>query len=1088
MSFNDAVLVQAPSEANTSSIDESHSKAPTNEAAEDAIEDVINEKGRHDPFLFVKIVKEMVEDDELAQDVSLGRLCVFLKKDRSNINASNESGETALHIAAKRGLCDAVRVLAGFGANLSAKDKDERQPLHTACLNGNKTIVELLLDEGADIEARQDNKATPLDEACWKGHIDVVNLLITRGADVLVKDIDGWSPLCSASRYGHQEVVQLLLEKDKSNINHKEMLNGLTALHAAIDNGHESVASSLIERGATLSIRDNDGWSALHFSVRHGRTHLVSKLLEEGAAIDVRDDQGWTTLHFASHFADAVMTNNLLEKGAMKIINCEDEKGRTALHVASKKGNESVVKLLLDKKANVDLRDRDGNTALHLAAGASDADNSTSNSDQSSGSANAEAKASQRVVIQLLLDASVDPEVTNNDTKTAIDIIMAHDDSNPFQGLLTHLCQRVHSAGKNRQPSTSNSLGVEELLVRKEFAPLLAQLIRQSPRSKATNETLEVALGMILNIVQDWNEGTPYAQLPSVLWLLIASCRQSPRLDARLKSALSSIKHLETRQQSQDSIIDHSMEQTESKLNDLQDYSWINLNSIRDILRDPPYSQLHKDDHSGFKIPEVDKGLEIILERFEATVVRFYKFYILEEHSGAVRKYRSVNKTIYGDGPTKIMREAMESLKKLETREPLPRYHFMNVNYQPNSIWVHLPATNMLWMKDLLMRIIKEDGYKAEQYYELESFFQDSWIQMSDGETTLTSMKPCAASAVYMPYFEFSTQHKEGRSPHGDRERLKAYNDLLQNYRDQTMHGSPSLGEWYYNSAEGLEYLDDTVNRSKQQVVVKFLGGNKQAKEHAEKKTTKKADAAEQKDKEAKDDDPNDPDQWTLLRVNQIWIWVVANKWVISASSCSLDDNQENLVEGILDQLNKKAQFGGKESQPASAEGMSKMIVDYCVGSYERKPKLEVKMSIGQIFSNYINKIGRDEMELFNKLSRGAPKDSQPPRNTRDRNSAKDSSPDQGLFRVFPRDSLKEGTGEIMRESMKLAKELFCDIKNVRNELNILKSVARFQKKVQRDLAGKHVKNIELSADYVENDIIQMDAVADRIQSAMQRE
>jgi hypothetical protein len=74
---------------------------------------------------------------------------------------------------------------------------------------------------------------------------------------------------------------------------------------------------------------------------------------------------------------------------------------------------------------------------------------------------------------------------------------------------------------------------------------------------------------------------------------------------------------------------------------------------------------------------------------------------------------------------------------------------------------------------------------------------------------------------------------------------------------------------------------------------------------------------------------------------------------------------------------------------------------------------------------------------------------------------------------------------EKMRKSIKLAEDLFADIKDVRDELNILKSAARFQKKVQLDLAEGYVKDTNLSADYVENDIKEMDNVADRIQSAV---
>jgi hypothetical protein len=78
-------------------------------------------------------------------------------------------------------------------------------------------------------------------------------------------------------------------------------------------------------------------------------------------------------------------------------------------------------------------------------------------------------------------------------------------------------------------------------------------------------------------------------------------------------------------------------------------------------------------------------------------------------------------------------------------------------------------------------------------------------------------------------------------------------------------------------------------------------------------------------------------------------------------------------------------------------------------------------------------------------------------------------------------DLAEEGT----RGSIMLAEKLFADIKDVRDELNILKSSARFQKKVQRDLARDYVYDTNHSADYVENDITEMDSVADRIQSAV---
>lgn len=79
------------------------------------------------------------------------------------------------------------------------------------------------------------------------------------------------------------------------------------------------------------------------------------------------------------------------------------------------------------------------------------------------------------------------------------------------------------------------------------------------------------------------------------------------------------------------------------------------------------------------------------------------------------------------------------------------------------------------------------------------------------------------------------------------------------------------------------------------------------------------------------------------------------------------------LVQGILDRLSKQADYGGLKSQPKSADDMSKLIVEYCIGSYERSPESEEqrasthsdslnnhkkqRLSISQIYSNYLNRI-----------------------------------------------------------------------------------------------------------------------------------
>ena len=55
-------------------------------------------------------------------------------------------------------------------------------------------------------------------------------------------------------------------------------------------------------------------------------------------------------------------------------VNAKDEDGRTPLHLAVVSANRDVYQLLVDKGANVNAKDRDGRTPLHLAVESADAD------------------------------------------------------------------------------------------------------------------------------------------------------------------------------------------------------------------------------------------------------------------------------------------------------------------------------------------------------------------------------------------------------------------------------------------------------------------------------------------------------------------------------------------------------------------------------------------------------------------------------------------------------------------------------------------------------------------------------------------
>lgn len=93
----------------------------------------------------------------------------------------------------------------------------------------------------------------------------------------------------------------------------------------------------------------------------------VRELYQKGAAIDARDKEGNTPLHFAAFRDSEPIARFLFEHNAS--IHAQGGKDRVPLHIAGLIGAAQVGALLLAQEgAEVDCRDADGITPLHMAA------------------------------------------------------------------------------------------------------------------------------------------------------------------------------------------------------------------------------------------------------------------------------------------------------------------------------------------------------------------------------------------------------------------------------------------------------------------------------------------------------------------------------------------------------------------------------------------------------------------------------------------------------------------------------------------------------------------------------------------------
>lgn len=138
----------------------------------------------------------------------------LLLKQRTNVNAAQGDGMTALHWAAFHDDLYMLTLLLQHGAHVNASTHEAAiTPLFLASSNGDPTVVEALLNFGADANTANANGTTVLMQAASAGNPDVVNMLLKHGARVNPRETArGQTALMFAAAANRAEVVRLLIQ------------------------------------------------------------------------------------------------------------------------------------------------------------------------------------------------------------------------------------------------------------------------------------------------------------------------------------------------------------------------------------------------------------------------------------------------------------------------------------------------------------------------------------------------------------------------------------------------------------------------------------------------------------------------------------------------------------------------------------------------------------------------------------------------------------------------------------------------------------------------------------------------------------
>jgi len=283
---------------------------------------------------------------------------------------TDSNHDTALTLACAGGHEELVTLLLSRGADIEHRDKKGFTPLILAATAGHDKVVEILLNHGADIEAQSERtKDTPLSLACSGGRYEVVEILLSRGANKEHRNVSDYTPLSLAASGGYTNIIKLLLAHGAEINSRTGSKLGISPLMLAAMNGHTAAVKLLLDMGSDINAQiETNRNTALTLACFQGRHEVVSLLLDRKANVEHRAKTGLTPLMEAASGGYTEVGRVLLDKGADVNASPVPSSRDTALTIAADKGHYRFVELLLSRGAQVDVRNKKGNSSLWLAA------------------------------------------------------------------------------------------------------------------------------------------------------------------------------------------------------------------------------------------------------------------------------------------------------------------------------------------------------------------------------------------------------------------------------------------------------------------------------------------------------------------------------------------------------------------------------------------------------------------------------------------------------------------------------------------------------------------------------------------------
>ncbi|XP_074183670.1 ankyrin repeat and death domain-containing protein 1A isoform X10 [Rhinolophus sinicus] len=302
--------------------------------------------------------------------------------------------ERQLHEATHRNNIRSMKELIGRRVNVRARNHVGRVALHWAAGAGHEQAVRLLLEHGAAVDDEDVFGMNALLLSAWFGHLRILQILVNSGAKIHCENKDGLTLLHCAAQKGHVLILAFIMEDLEDVALDRADKLGRTAFLRAAEHGQLDALDFLVGSGCDHSVKDKEGNTALHLAAGRGHLAVLQRLMDIRLDLEERNVEGLTALHAAAEGIHHNCVQLLLRAGSN--VNALTQKKQSCLHYAALGGSEDMARALIHAGGSTNVADH-GASPIHLAV-----------------------RHNFPALVQLLIDANSDLDAIDKQGKTAL--------------------------------------------------------------------------------------------------------------------------------------------------------------------------------------------------------------------------------------------------------------------------------------------------------------------------------------------------------------------------------------------------------------------------------------------------------------------------------------------------------------------------------------------------------------------------------------------------------------------------------------------------------------------------------------------